>query len=75
MTKLLEEAVKKIQQLPDTVQDEAAEMLLSLAARCLEPVQPDDATRRAVREGRAQAGRGELVPDEEMVDFFKPRSR
>ena len=71
MTKLLEEAVKKIQQLPEAAQDEAAEILLSLAAKCSEPVQLDDATRKAVREGKAQAERGEFVPDEEMAEFFK----
>jgi predicted transcriptional regulator len=31
----------------------------------------DDETRTAVREGKAQADRGEFVPDEEMAAFFK----
>jgi len=71
MTKLLEEAVKKIRQLPEAVQDEAAEFLLSLVSKSEEPIALDDGTRRAVREGRGQAERGEFVPDEEMAEFFK----
>lgn len=71
MTKLLEEALKKVRQLPDPLQDEAAEILLSIASKCAEPVRLDDTTRSAVREGKVQAGPGELVPDEEMAEFFK----
>lgn len=71
MTKLLEEALKKVRQLPDPLQDEAAELLLSIASKCAEPVPLDDTTRKAVREGKAQASHGEFVPDEEMAEFFK----
>ena len=71
MTKLLEEAIERVRQLPEALQDEGAEILLSLASKCTEPVCLDDATRIAVREGKAQASRGEFVPDEEMAEFFK----
>ena len=71
MTKLLEEAVKKIRQLPEAVQDEAAEILLSLVSKSEEPIALNDGTRRAVREGRGQAQRGEFAPDDEMGEFFK----
>jgi predicted transcriptional regulator len=71
MTKLLEEAIERIRHLPEPLQDEAAEILLSLVSKCAEPVRLDDATRAAVREGKAQASRGEFVPDEEMAEFFK----
>jgi hypothetical protein len=37
--------------------DEAAEILLSLAAKRAEPIHLDDDTREAVREGKAQSGR------------------
>jgi predicted transcriptional regulator len=73
MTKLLEEAIKKVRELPASEQDEAAEMLLSLAARAAEPVRLDDETRAAIREGREQARRGEFASDEEMAAFFKKR--
>jgi predicted transcriptional regulator len=71
MTKLLEEAIERVRRLPEALQDEAAEILLSLASKCAEPVHLDDATRTAVREGKAQASRGEFVTDEEMAEFFK----
>ena len=70
-TKLLEEAIERVRQLPEALQDEAAEILLSLTSKCAEPVHLDDATRTAVREGKAQASRGEFVTDEEMAEFFK----
>jgi predicted transcriptional regulator len=71
MTKLFEEAIERVRQLPEALQDEAAEILLSLASKCAEPVSLDDGTRIAVREGKSQASRGEFVPDEEMAEFFK----
>jgi predicted transcriptional regulator len=71
MTKMLEEAIKKVRELPEADQDEAAEILLSVASKKGEPIRLDDATREAIREGRAQARRGEFVSDEEMVAFFK----
>ena len=71
MTKLLEEAIETVRQLPEPLQDEAAEILISLASKCTGPVRLDDGTRRAVREGKPQASRGEFVPDEEMAEFFK----
>lgn len=74
MTKLLDQAIQKIRELPETEQDEAAEMLLALASKRAEPVHLDDETREAVREGQAQARRGEFVSDEEMAALFKRRS-
>jgi predicted transcriptional regulator len=71
MTKLLEEAIKRVRELPEAEQDEAAEILLSVASRKGEPVRLDDETRAAIREGRDQARRGEFVSDEEMAAFFR----
>jgi predicted transcriptional regulator len=71
MTKLLEEAIEKVRQLPEADQDEAAEMLLSVVSKKNEPVQLDDETRAAIREGREQARRGEFVSDEDMAAFFQ----
>ena len=71
MTKLLETAIAKLRELPEADQDEAAELLLSLAAKNTSPVRLDDVTRAAIREGVAQAGRGEFVSDEDMAAFFK----
>ena len=73
MTKLLEQAIETVRQLPEALQDEAAEILFSLVSKRAEPVQLDDETRIAVREGKAQASRGEFVPDEATAEFFKRR--
>jgi predicted transcriptional regulator len=71
MTKMLEEAVAKVRELPEADQDEAAEMLLSVAAQKAEPVALDEETRAAIREGREQARRGEFVSDEDIAALFK----
>jgi predicted transcriptional regulator len=71
MTKMLEEAIKKVRELPEADQDEAAEILLSVVFKSEAPVPLDDDTRAAVREGREQARRGEFVSDEDMAAFFK----
>ena len=71
MSKLLEDAIEKVRKLPESDQDEAAEMLLSVASRRAEPVQLDAATLAAVKEGREQARRGEFASDEDMAAFFR----
>ena len=71
MSKLLEDAIKKVRELPESDQDEAAEMLLSVASRRAEPVLLDEETRAAIREGQEQARRGEFVSDKDMAAFFK----
>jgi hypothetical protein len=71
MTKLLEQAIASVQNLPEAEQDEAAEVLLSLVSRFREPVRLDDETRAAIREGSEQVRRGEFVSDAEMAEFFK----
>ncbi len=73
MTKLLDDAINRVRELPEADQDEAAEILLALASKRAEPVHLADETRAAVREGRAQAERGQFVPDEDMARFLKPR--
>ena len=74
MTKLLERAIEKIRELPEADQDAAAEMLLTVAARATARETLDDATRAAVREGLAQAGRGEFADDDEIAAIFGPAS-
>jgi hypothetical protein len=67
MTKLLEEAIERVRQLPDADQDEAAEILLTLASR---PEPLDDATRAAIGEAQAQARRGQFADDEAIRGLF-----
>jgi predicted transcriptional regulator len=73
MTKLLEEAISKVRELPEAEQDEAAAFLLMLAARRAEPEHLDEGTRAAVREGLEQARRGEFASDEQIAALFNPR--
>jgi predicted transcriptional regulator len=70
VTKLLEQAIEKIRELPDADQDDAAELLLIVASRATAPAKLDDATRAAVRDGLAQARRGEFAADNEMAAIF-----
>jgi hypothetical protein len=71
MTKLLDQAIRKIRELPEADQDDAAELLLNLAVRANGRIRLDDETRTAMRECRAQAQRGEFASDEEIAAVFK----
>jgi hypothetical protein len=71
MTRMLEEAIAKVRELPEADQDEAAAMLLSVASKNAELVELDDETRAAIREGRKQAQHGEFVSDKDMAAFFR----
>jgi predicted transcriptional regulator len=71
MTKILEEAIKKIRELSEADQEEAAAMLLSVASKGSNLIRLDEETRAAIREGRAQARRGEFVSDADMATFFR----
>ena len=71
MTKLLEKAIARAKELPEDDQDEAAEVIMTIASRQDGLVEIDDETRAAIDEGLAQVQRGEFVPDEEMEAFWK----
>jgi predicted transcriptional regulator len=71
MTKLLEQAIAKVRQLSAEDQDAFAVALLSMAGEERPIMHLDEETRAAVRDGLAQAKRGEFLPEEEMEAFFK----
>jgi predicted transcriptional regulator len=71
-TKKFDEAIAKVRELPDTDQDLAADLLLSMLA---EPMALDDEARSAIQEGLDQARRGEFVPDEEIQALWKRHHR
>ncbi len=71
MTKLLEKAIAKVQKFPAEDQDVFAIALLSLAGEKTPIAKLDPKTRAAIREGTAQARRGEFVSDRSMKAFFK----
>jgi len=64
MTKLLEKAIDKVRELPEDEQEAVAAVMLQMAGGDPPVVKLDDETRAAIREGLAQAERGEFVPDE-----------
>jgi predicted transcriptional regulator len=64
MTKLLEQAIAKVRTLPTEEQDALAAALLSMAEGDAADFLVDEATRAAIREGLAEAERGEYVPDD-----------
>jgi predicted transcriptional regulator len=73
MTKLLEQAIEKVRELPEADQNLAADLLFALAAKRSPPEELDEETLAAINEGLAQADRGEFVSDEEMAEFFRRR--
>jgi predicted transcriptional regulator len=71
MTKLLERAIARAKRLSADDQNEAAAILFSIASRQKAPIPLDAETRAAIREGLAQARRGQFVSDKSMNAFFK----
>jgi predicted transcriptional regulator len=71
MTKLLEEAVARLRDLPDRDQDALAVAMLSMAETEAPVMAMDEQTRAAIREGMEQARRGEFVPDVEIEALWK----
>jgi hypothetical protein len=71
MTKLLEQAIAKVRELPAEEQDALAAIMLSLAGSDASGFPLDPATEDAIREGLAQAERGEFVPDEVVAESNK----
>lgn len=70
MTKLLEEALQKLTQLPKGRQDELARMLIDVAASDLHPYQFTDDERAGIDEAIGQADRGEFVSDKEVAAMW-----
>ena len=60
MTKLLEQAIAKVRELPEDEQDTLATVIL-MADADASGLPLDQATEAAIREGLAQAERGEFV--------------
>jgi hypothetical protein len=71
MTKLLEQAIAKVRELPEDEQDTLATVILSMADADASGLPLDQATEAAIREGLAQAERGEFVPDGVVAESNK----
>jgi predicted transcriptional regulator len=68
MSKFLEGVIAKVRALPEEDQDALAALLLALTNADASGVPLDEATRLAIREGLAQAERGEFVSDEVVAE-------
>jgi hypothetical protein len=64
MTKLLERAIAKVRELPEDEQDALAAVILSMADSDASAFPIDEEAAAAIREGLAQAERGEFVSDD-----------
>ena len=71
MTKLLEEALEAVRQLPPDSQDEIARAMLQLAANHGEPEPIDPAHLPAVLQGLDQAKRRQFATDDEVEAAFR----
>ena len=69
MTKLVEQAVAAISQLPPETQDDLARLLLALADGAPTPLTANEA--EAIAEAEAEIGRGERVPSETIQAFWR----
>jgi predicted transcriptional regulator len=71
MTKLLDQAISRARDLPSDQQDALALIMLSVAEGDAFIPELDEQSRMAIREGLAQARRGEFVPEEEVEALWK----
>lgn len=71
MTKRLEDVIAKLRALPEEDQDALAALLVAVTNADASAVPLDEATRAAIREGLAQAERGEFVADEVVAEADK----
>lgn len=71
MTKVLEDAIEKVRQLPEDRHAHVAEILEQIAAFGSDPLVVPEPHRAAVLQGLAEAERGEYVSDEDMAALEK----
>ncbi|MEX2036977.1 MAG: hypothetical protein WEA28_17495 [Xanthobacteraceae bacterium] len=71
MSKLADLILDRVDAWPDEVQAELVRFIIEIEEKHFGVYRLSDDERAAVREGLAQAKRGEFVPDEAMADFFR----
>jgi hypothetical protein len=70
MTKLLEQALEAVRDLPPDVQDDIARLLLRLARDDGEPVPLSPGERAAISASKSAAARGEFATEEQVRDVW-----
>ncbi len=73
MTELLEQALEALRKLPSSAQDAYARALLEALQEEGGVYRLTEDERRAVQNSKAQAQRGEFVPDAEIDAFWRDR--
>ncbi len=71
MNKVAETILDRIADWPKEAQEELLQSMTDIEARHLGVYRLSDDERAAIREGLAQAARGELVPDEAVEAYFQ----
>ena len=71
MTKLLEQAIEKVQRLPETEQDRAVELLLGFADSGQARYRLTDEQLAEVERARQEAREGKFASDEEMAALWR----
>jgi hypothetical protein len=69
LTKLVQQAVAAISQLPPETQDDLARLMLALAEGAPTPLTTDEAA--AIAEAEAEIARGERVPQQTIEAFWR----
>ena len=70
MKKIAESILDRIADWPDEAQQELMQSIVDIEARHLGVYRLSDDERAAVRDGLAQAARGEFVPDDVVEAYF-----
>ncbi len=71
MNKIAESILDRIADWPEAAQEELMQSIVDIEAKHLGVYRLSDDERAAVREGMAQAARGEFVPDDVVEAYFK----
>jgi predicted transcriptional regulator len=71
MNKRLETLLERVAAWPDEAQAELAQVIVEIERQHSDIYRLSDDERAAIKEGLAQADRGEFVSDEDMAAFFK----
>ena len=71
MNKIVESIIDRVADWPEEAQEELMQSIVDIEAKHLGIYRLSDDERAAVREGLAQAARGEFVPDDVVEAYFK----
>jgi predicted transcriptional regulator len=71
----VETILKRVATWPDEAQAELMQSLIDIEIKHFGTYRLSDEERAAIREGVAQADRGEFVPDKVIAEFFRRHGR